>query len=46
MDQKQKQKQPKKAYERPAIIYEEKIEARAVSCNKIGDPPCSGTAAS
>ncbi len=30
----------KKTYERPAIIHTEKLEARAVSCNK-GDDSCS-----
>jgi hypothetical protein len=30
----------KKAYEKPAIIHTEKIEARAVSCSK-SDDACS-----
>jgi len=27
----------KKAYEKPAIVHSEKIEARAVSCSKSND---------
>ena len=32
----------KKTYESPAIIHTEKLEARAVSCNK-SDDSCNGT---
>jgi hypothetical protein len=31
----------KKTYERPAIIHTEKLEARAVACNKSSDTACS-----
>lgn len=32
----------KKPYEKPAVVYKEKIEARAGSCpTKGGQPPCS-----
>jgi hypothetical protein len=32
----------KKAYERPAIIHTEKLEARAVICDKADDGMCGG----
>lgn len=32
----------KKQYERPAIIHTEKLEARAVACNKADDGACPG----
>ena len=31
----------KKTYERPAIVHTEKLEARAVVCNKADDTACS-----
>ena len=34
----------KKTYDRPAIIHTEKLEARAVSCNKADDSCNSGGA--
>ena len=34
----------KKNYERPAVIHTEKLEARAVSCNKADDSCNSGGA--
>jgi len=30
----------KKKYEKPAIIYREKIEAKAGICNKLASPGC------
>ena len=30
----------KKTYERPAVVHTEKLEARAVSCNKADDASC------
>lgn len=32
----------KKSYERPAIVHTEKLEARAVVCNKGDDTACGG----
>lgn len=32
----------KKTYQKPAIIHTEKIEARAVTCQKADDAGCSG----
>jgi hypothetical protein len=32
----------KKIYERPAIVHTEKLEARAVSCNKADDSCANG----
>lgn len=29
-----------RAYEKPQVIYREKIEARAGSCNKVGSGDC------
>ena len=34
----------KKTYERPAIIHTEKLEARAVNCNKAEDASCGAVA--
>ena len=31
----------KKPYEKPAVVYREKIEAKAGSCAKVGAPGCS-----
>ena len=31
----------KKTYERPAIVHTEKLEARAVACNKASDGSCA-----
>jgi hypothetical protein len=31
----------KKTYERPAIVHTEKLEARAINCNKANDA-CNG----
>ena len=36
--------QEKKPYEKPAVIYREKIEARAGSCSSSGGGPQKGTA--
>lgn len=32
----------KKTYERPAVLWTEKLEARAISCAKADDNTCSG----
>jgi len=32
----------KKSYQKPAIIHTEKIEARAVTCQKADDSACGG----
>ena len=32
----------KKTYQKPAIIHTEKIEARAVNCQKADDVACGG----
>jgi len=32
----------KKSYQKPAIIHTEKIEARAVTCQKAADTACGG----
>lgn len=34
----------KKVYEKPQVIFEEKIEVRAVTCARLGatDPLCEG----
>jgi len=32
----------KKTYEKPRITHSEKMEARAVTCNKADDTACSG----
>jgi hypothetical protein len=34
----------KKSYERPAVIHTEKLEARAIACNKANDSCNSGGA--
>jgi len=31
---------PKKPYEKPAVIYTQKITARAVACDKADDATC------
>jgi len=31
----------KRCYEKPQIVYREKIEARAGSCDKVGSGDCS-----
>jgi len=32
----------KKSYQKPAIVHTEKIEARAVTCQKADDNACGG----
>jgi len=32
----------KKSYQKPAIVHTEKIEARAVTCQKADDGVCGG----
>jgi len=33
---------PKKTYEKPTIVYTQKITTRAVNCDKADDSTCGG----